>query len=81
METITNKTIKVFSGSSIILSALAILIAIGILYVVALVFGIDKTIDLTGFMMIILGIAAYYFAFSSLCWLFLRKISNKTAAV
>ena len=68
MEPITNKTVKVVSGSSVVLSIISIVGAAGFLYAIVNVFNILK-----GFIMAVIGISTYYLAFSVLSWLLLRK--------
>lgn len=74
MEPITNKTVKVVSGSSLALSIISIVGAAGFLYAIVNVFNIDVSSNvLRGFIMAVIGISTYYLAFSILSWLLLRK--------
>jgi len=80
MEPITSKTVKLVSGSSLVLSIVSIIGTIGILYLLLtmLTAGAQRSI-VAWFALMILGIATYYFAFSALSWLYVR--TKKPAAV
>lgn len=74
MKSISGKTIKLASGSSIILSIISIMAAIGILYALATLLAADAWAAwTTWFVLLVLGISTYYFAFSVLSWLYVRK--------
>lgn len=80
MEPITGKTVKVVSGSSIALSAISIVCAIGFLYAVISVFQLQISNNIVNwFIMAIIGISTYYLAFSILNWAFL-KTKKKSAS-
>ena len=72
MESITSKIVKVASGSSIALSAISIVCAIGFLYAGISVF--------SWFIMAIIGISIYYMIFSILNWAFLKTKKSVSTA-
>jgi hypothetical protein len=79
MKPITNKTVRVVSGSSVVLSIISIIGAIGFLYAIVNVFNMDVSSGVVKwFIMAVIGISTYYLAFSVLSWALLRK--RKTSA-
>lgn len=74
MNPISEKTIKLVLGSSVILSIISILAAIEVLYALATLLAADAwAVWTTWFVLLVLGISTYYFAFSILSWLYVRK--------
>ncbi len=78
MEPITAKTVRVVSGSSVVLSLLSIIGTVGLLVAILVILRMESVGALAAwFALTVLGIATYYFAFGVLSWGFLR--AKKTA--